>query len=122
MPSSRAPSDRSIKRIHSIPCIDLVPKQGASKQVSWSEPTYIQYSTKEDILEHLPDWPQNLRIDSSNARDERDQILVRLGEWVRHVEGRCGCLSDEHIQYNLRAERIHRGMSGLEGRMSQTIK
>ena len=95
MPSSPAPSDRSITRIRSIPCIGLVPKQGASKQVSWSEPTYIQYTTKEDILEHLPDWPGKLHIDSSNDRDEVNHILSHLGEWVCHVEERCGCLSDK---------------------------
>ena len=60
MPSSPVPSDHSITCIQSIPCIDLVPKQGTSKQFSWSEPTYIQYTTKEDILEHLPDWPEKI--------------------------------------------------------------
>ena len=95
VPSSPASSDRSITRIRSIPCIGLVPKQGASKQVSWSEPTYIQYTTKEDILEHLPDWPEQLRIDSSNAKDEVHHILSHAGKWVCHVEERCGCLSDE---------------------------
>mmetsp|Transcript_11762 Transcript_11762/g.25831 ORF Transcript_11762/g.25831 Transcript_11762/m.25831 type:complete len:338 (-) Transcript_11762:8-1021(-) len=93
--SSPALSDRSIAQVRSTPCIEQVPKQGASKQVRWSEPTYIPYPTKEAILKHLPNWPEELRVDSSNASDDVDHILSCVREWVSHVETRCGCLSDE---------------------------